>query len=390
MKTTTSIILVALLAGVASGQSLNAPVTTLEPVKQVETLIAQQEVHWRISPPAAYHQSAGFVRAGSQGGSGAVVATEGGSGWFFITNWHVLEKGGGIVHMNPTVRIGGREYPGVTVYHAEQLDLAIIRFEGQPPVAGIPILDRDPAPGSRIEMLGFGGPTIGLRHVEGTYQPSEWFQFQADFASISGDSGGVFVHDGAIVGMNFGGPGVVGEHRGWPLVFPASSKTTASILRDVTTSMFGRWGCRPRVCSPGQPMPQQPQYAPIQPQQPPPVPSPYPVQPQQPQQLQGPPGPPGPPGADGSPGQQGPPGPPGAPGPPGSPGADGIQGPPGAPGVSPEPVDERAMEDRIVQRLLNMKAFEFEQYDQNGQLRDRESVKIGGTLRLRYIPVAGQ
>jgi len=372
-----SFLLSLLLAIPATAQELNAPlnapmqpITRLEPVS---TAIGNEEAIWDHADPAPYRDYVSRIVAGNQAGSGAVIASDSKDSWFFITNWHVLDING-VPYRNPWVVIKGVKHVGETVYSSRQYDLAVVRFSGKSPVEGFPIADRQPASGSHVEMLGFGGPDPGLRHVQGVTSESRWFEFQVSFPCISGDSGGVFVNGGTVIGMNFGGPAIVGQHEGWSLVFPASSQSTAGILRDVLSSVFGRYGCRPRICQPRRRAPQAPQR--------PSVPPPYDKPAPKPQVGER--GPQGPQGEQGRAGEAGPAGPVGPQGPQGPQGERGPEGPRGR-DAEIDDTAIRAEIKRMINEELDRLPIHVEVYDEAGKKIDEESVRLGGTLRLQYL-----
>lgn len=363
--------ILAILVASAPAMSQMTPVTTLEPVYTGTA----PEIHrrfWVDSPVADYQKSAVRVMAGGFGGSGAVIQMQQGSSTFAITNKHVVENVLGTDRRARIVYQDGTVQNVEVVYWSSENDLAVLYSHSPPKVDGLPVARESLPLGSEIEMLGFGGPTGELRHVIGKSVQSPYFDQAASFSCISGDSGGVFVQKGVIVGQNFGSHGIRGAFSDggsvWNLVHPASSRSTGAELADTLTSVCGRWGCIPRIfqrpgCGPQGCSPQ-------------PISSPDPVVDPQPGPAgkPGPAGPAGPAGKDGERGPAGPQGPKGDPGP---------QGPPGA------SIDQAALEkyiqDCIDDKISKLPGIKVEVYDEDGEKVDEEDVKLGGVLRLQYL-----
>lgn len=389
------------------------PQTTLEPVGVEAGLSMRWDQVWDSSTPKDYHKNAVKVHAPPYAGSGCVIQKASGTGTWVITNNHVVREGGK-VSSNTYIALNGRRFSMQVVYANPQYDFAILYSSQDCGLEGLPVAAKTPGWGSDIEMLGFGGDTASLRHVKGKLQPSSWFKLQASFPCISGDSGGVFACGGVIIGQNFGGPGYRGAVRDgngnrWPLVYPASSQTTAEEIASMLQTQMGRRGCAPRIIErisdfirnnrPGliipKPRGDQPEFLnPPQNIPPPygngpvcdPIPDPAPDSPDCPA---GPPGPVGPQGPIGPAGPSGPTGEVGPVGPAGPAGPQGLQGErgPAGPGIDQESLEryiQDCVDDKLAEAFKELPPIKFEFYDEGGKKIDEESVKLGGTLRLQY------
>jgi hypothetical protein len=359
--------LVALLSLLCLSSFADEPMTNLVPI-DTGTSAGVHQRYWKDSPVADYQRNAVIVRAGRFGGSGAIVQMEQGSSTFAITNMHVVE---GVLGTDRRARIIYQD--GVTqdvevVYWSSENDFAVLYANSPPHTEGLPVARQSLPLGSPIEMLGFGGPNGSLRHVIGHSVQSPYFDQAASFACISGDSGGVFVQQGCVVGQNFGSHAMSGAFSDggsqWNLVQPASSRSTGAEIADMLTSVCGRWGCRPRIF-PRPCLPQSPSRPPVSP------PVTPPEQPVPPQPQAGPQGQQGPQGAQGPQGPQGP---------------RGERGPAGPAGDSPDLASiQRYIGEEIDRRLKGLPGINVEVYDEGGQKVDEENVKLGGTLRLQYL-----
>ena len=165
-------ILIALLLSV-SAYGMD-PITNLVPVDTGTSPSIHQQ-YWTDSPAADYHKSAVRIQAGPYAGSGAIIELEVGSSTFAITNRHVVEAVLGGDGKCVIYYQDGRTQSVQVVYASEENDLAILHSP-QPPLAdGLPVSMTSNPVGSSVEMLGFGGPSTGFRHVQGRTIPSQWF-----------------------------------------------------------------------------------------------------------------------------------------------------------------------------------------------------------------------
>ena len=357
---------VALLALFCLPSLADEPMTNLVPI-DTGTSAGVHQRYWKDSPVADYQRNAVIVRAGRFGGSGAIVQLEQGSSTFAVTNMHVVEDVLGTDRRARIIYQDGVTQNVEVVYWSSENDFAVLYANSPPHTEGLPVARQSLPLGSPIEMLGFGGPNGTLRHVIGHSVQSPYFDQAASFACISGDSGGVFVQHGCIVGQNFGSHAISGAFidggSQWNLVQPASSRSTGAEIADMLTSVCGRWGCRPRIfprpCLPQSPSPS-------------PVPPPEQPSPQQPQA-----GPEGPQGQQGPRGERGPAGPVGPVGP---------VGPAGPAGNSPDLASiQKYIDEEIGKRISGLPGIKVEVYDEGGRKVDEENVKLGGTLRLQYL-----
>jgi hypothetical protein len=384
----------------------------------VATSVAAQErlpetgTFWKWSAPAEHHAASVKVSQPKGAGSGVCVRTEP-RACFVLTNWHVV---GEFPQVTVTWQDGRKATGDVIRTLAQPIDVALILVR-QPPGDWIdlPLAANTPPVGTELEMIGFGGPLYGearnfVAHmIEPTYSDDS---IAMDAPSISGDSGGAMLHNGAIIGINYGGPKVTRyalSKSGKPigLVYPATSGCNAELLRIWLTGICGPMGCQPQYGQPCQPQFGQPQF--IQPNNPnvprsdeqfyPPkgmVPVPQPIaplpivspQPNIADQLAK-----NPelinalaerlkkcPELKGDPGKDGGPGPPGKDGTPGADGKDAA--------FSPEQIAQiTAMAAQLA--IQKLPPIQVETYDRSGKQIDKESYPYPGPIRLRYGLVEG-
>ena len=406
--------LLALTVAVAAPAQQMVPMTTLEPIKAGVDAQDYDRI-WRTTPVADYHENAVRIFAPPYAGSGAIIEIAKGSGTWAITNNHVVfNDETNSYSQNVYIVVNGKPVRMQLLAAWADHDLAVLYTEEDLGLKGLPIAGTMPEWGSQVEMLGFGGNTADLRHVGGTMHASPWWEMQVNFPCISGDSGGVFVHNGVIVGQNFGGPG----HRGatydssgnpWPLVDPASSMSNPAILRACLEKIMATRGCLPRIVdniqnwryrrcqprggcspqSPAQPRPDVPApYPAPEPDPAPNAPEQGPCGPQGPAGLNGPQGPAGPVGETGPVGPAGPQGPMGLNGPRGERGPAGPAGPMGPAGRD---VDLESLQKYIDQKVVDAldkaideRPVKVEIYDEDGNKTEEGSFKLGGTLMLQY------
>lgn len=235
------------------------PMTKLVPISTGFSASNPARNNWTDTRPAAYHK--GVVKVMSRGlqgqtfgGTGSLIAVEGGGTWC-ITNHHVVSDGGRL-DPNPRIITAKGTFQMITVSAYEELDLAILRTPAEIDLPKFRIADEMPPLGTEVELCGFGGPQMNLRHVSAKLEQSQYFQFQISTACVSGDSGGPILAptsgEPVIIGMNFGGPGIRGSVTGmngtsWNLVYPASSRSNAPILTQILTDVCRRYGCRPVI-----------------------------------------------------------------------------------------------------------------------------------------------
>ncbi|NNE62380.1 MAG: trypsin-like peptidase domain-containing protein [Woeseia sp.] len=337
-----------------------------------------------MTADADYHDAVIRVETPENfGGTGSVVATDGDE-TICITNQHVVEIGfnSNRVHRYVTVTGSLGRSRAEVIYSSKSADIAILRSERPITSSALPLAAESPAIGAAIELCGFGGPNQTMRHFSGK-RVSTRYSVSIDAPCVSGDSGGPMIVDGCLVGVNFGGPGhPTRSFQGWRLVEPASSQVGPEWLTETLTQVCRPLGCLPIIRrraagsialtppanggASGGPVSGLPDYGS--------------------RAIPGPAGPPGPPGADGAVGAVGPPG---------------EQGPPGVATISPEQVQQiteqvlaqcpQADIDQITQAVIDqLPPISLALYDGNGVQIDRDTVPLGGTLNLRFVPEDNQ
>ena len=388
------LIALSLCLSTSFAQDFDTPLTNLRPVTQ-----SSIETNWNWTQPKDYHKAIVRVRAGSSAGTGAIIEHDG-TGVVAITNHHVVGSASNVQistsHGSANARVLARY---------SNYDLAILYAPNASAHTALPVGAYVPQNGSDIEICGFGGPkSYTLRHFIGKLiNPYYGRGITVNTSVISGDSGSPMIHNGNVVGVNFGGPNRTPSSTGWSLVHPACSHINGPELAEVLTQICRPIGCQPRIIY-GNPSPSpqggSPLYPPLQPQQPEslnppenappsdPVPAPEPIK--------------GEKGDQGPPGEQGPPGPKGDPGevsneqlaaivvaikeelakdeslrgPQGVPGPPGPQGPPGT-GAN---VDMDQLVEEVIRRLPPIQP---QWIDNDGNVIDSATVRLGETMPLR-------
>ena len=299
---------------------------------------------WNIAPPAEYHKAAvRVINGGNQGAGSGVMVAHDGEGVVVLTNHHVMARawtGNGFTtecYSTATVIGDGGTQTFRLLAADPAIDVAVLFCDNATAKHAVPIAESMPPADAVLEYVGYGGPTTGKRAFTAKrIATREPISMQA--ATVSGDSGGPILWQGALVGINYGSPsaaGSYGSHEGWSVSGPMSSKATPETLTQILR------GCGIR-CVPCEPQPQ-----------PAPVPGPGAIQ--------------GPQGEQGIPGPQGP------------------QGPPGPPGQVDQGAINAAMDNWLA---ANRAAFTITLalYDETGKEIDRDTVSsIGGVLKLQFV-----
>lgn len=395
------------------GQStLDTPLTKLEPVKYHSGFIRElAERYWNLVPVSDYHHAAVKISCPTgYGGSGGIVKTD--KGLFVTTNHHVIA---GCENRNVNIlTLDGRKITGKVIWWDQRADVAVI-YHPQGLPYGFPIYDAELQPGQTVEVCGFGGPgrlvpKEDLRPFRGKVLQRQYSAaICVDAYTVSGDSGASILYDGAVCGVNWGHyDHPKGQVQGWSVGKPLSSNVDGRWLAKTLTQICSPYGCRPVIRGPGQVVIQ------------PPANAPQPATPAQPPAAQ-------PSGCDcdtdalkqaiidelkgtikGDPGPQGEQGPAGPQGPPGQsvtteqlgaiaaaiteqlkadPSLRGEQGAPGKDGrdgkdaiVTPEQL-RQAVADYFA---ANPQTISLALIDGNGNEIDRDTVEIGGTLKLQF------
>lgn len=382
---------------------------------------------WRFDQPSPVHLSAVRVSIGSQGGSGTIIGTTG-QAVVVLTNHHVAETGGRCAMTLQCTMLDGTKFSGKYIGAHQPLDLAAYLVE-RSDLPSIAVSSENVPLGESVTVMSFGGPN----HHKATFRPfvapviKGHATVAVDAGTISGDSGSGMVWRGVLVGVNFGMVGGYSvQERGWPVHYPSSSWADAKAINGFLTQCLDPYGCQPRVSPPGQsggsgggspfypPSYTPPQITPPQsptqpitppqytPPQPPPAVCPPPITKDEikeliAQQL-------------GEMELRGPRGERGEPGPSGKDGRDGkdgevqpehlqaivdavLQNLPNSPPVATNPpahgdtVDLDALADLVIAKLP---PISLSLVDPQGKELDRDTVRLGGTLRLQLSPKKSQ
>jgi hypothetical protein len=409
-------LVIGILTTAVSGQDI--PETRLVPVASDIVWMQVDRVTQPVEEAAHNAVVLDFPVGNGQGhrGSGVYLGSK-----YVATAYHVVEgaQKRGTVTFRDGVKIG------CTVNGIDSVwDQCVVTLDKEhPSLPGVELASADPAIGDEVYSAGFGqGYRIFGGAVTGYAGNSEaagydWFNHQSP--AVSGDSGGpMFNQSGQLVGCLWGSGGgqTIGTKTSRFRVFV---KPLFPVLAQWRANRIGRqisgigFDCPTGQCPLQQP--QQPQSGmgqrPVYPQ---PIPDPNTDMELTP--AQGPPGPQGPAGPMGPQGPQGIAGPKGdgvseaqlqsmieavvnniksdpsmrgAMGPAGPTGQVGPTGPTGPPGrdgkdgKSPE-IDYDELAKRVAERLP---PISLALIGDGGEELDRDTVKLGGTLRLQLAPV---
>ena len=262
----------------------NATPARVSPTKRLER--NANGTFWEWSRPAWYHKAAYAVTIGGQSGSGVLIKTADPRKFALLTNAHVVcrvGQGGYVQAPSRTVSITRSDgshkttgrflsatAPRIGSHESQadyQQDIAIYLVEGDG-LVGLPISNKLPPVGTKVDVMGFGGPLYGsFRPFSATYIDEGSAPITLDAPSISGDSGSGMVWDGAVIGLNFGAFKAVETTAGFmtregvkgqPLVWPASAAHSPSFLANYVQQICGPMGCPPVIVQPdgfGEPAP---------------------------------------------------------------------------------------------------------------------------------------
>ena len=260
------------------------PRTELVPVENLTGFIPENpNGTWSLTKPADHHNAAVRVSTPDGAGTGMVVELEEGKGMLVVTNWHVVERGRAIdgrtngVHSSAIIQVqDGKDGVLPVIWTSQRYDVAVLYSEKGKAGRGFPIAGYEVPIGATMEMCGYGGPHHQIRRGLRTFTAKrirhEWDVMALSAPTVSGDSGGPMLHNGAIYGVNYGSSGgrslgaINNEGGPWRLNYPACSKITGPKLAEVLTSVCRPFGCRPRVirrpCPPAGCPPQNPPLEP--------------------------------------------------------------------------------------------------------------------------------
>lgn len=371
--------------------SQDTPLTKLVPITQtVETGFLRDAIArvWRVAKPADYHKSGVKVSCpNGNAGSGAIVRTVDDKAFVVVTNHHVIEGNEG--NFVSIIAMNNSRTNAKVVWWDTQNDVAVLVNTTRGVANGLPIYDGPVPIGADCEVIAFGGPgrmvpQEDIRPFYGRVVQTEYpSRLCLDAYTVSGDSGSGITYKGGLVGVNWGHYGYpTVEVEGWGAGKPMASHVDGPWLARTLTQVCQPFGCRPVIRSPQT------------------------IYEDQPLELE----PPANATAQCEPGPTGPQGEPGPVGPQGPAGKDaevtaeqlgaiaaaitaqlkqdpsliGPQGPAGQPG--PAPTAEQI--DAAIQNYITAHPEQFTislaLMDGNGVELDRDTVPLGGTLRLQF------
>lgn len=403
------------LASVVLPQDLDTPQTRMVPIDAPVIWYELTSVTSPVEQAALNAVQLDFPRGDGSGhrGSGVYLGDR------YIATCHHVPEGTtqrGIATFRDGTRIN------VTVNGIDsQWDQAILTMDREhPSLPGVELATANPRPGESVYSAGFGqgfrifGGAVTGYSGNGSGR-SDWFNHQG--AAVQGDSGGpMFNQTGQLVGCLWGtGQGqTIGTSTGRfrifvkPL-FPRLAQWRANrIGRQIAGVQPMQGGCYGGQCQPAAPGAREVFPSPV-PDPNTDMPIDEPVNAPGEMTLQGPIGPPGPAGKDGKdgtvtdehlqsiitavvtnlkndPSMRGPVGPKGdmgQVGPTGPTGRDGKDGKDGRDGVSPE-IDYDELARLVAERLPPVSLALI---GEQGEELDRDTVRLGGTLRLQLAPI---
>ncbi len=268
-----------LLLGALPGFAQNpvAPETKLVPVTQPEVkngFLRRYPHIWNYTRPAPHHKAAVLVQHSGGAGTGSVFATDVSEGAFVVTNHHVVAarwipdgRGFGDFSVETVRRCNVNNHQALVLWSDKKLDLAVVYARKMKPQHAMKVSSIDPPYGTTLEMVGHGGPEWGFRAFAAKRVKHPHTVLSIDAGTVSGDSGGPMIWNGALVGVNYGGPlENVSTVEGWRVTKPASSKVSGQMLVKALNQCVGQYGCEVIICDPRQNAPQ----ASLPPQQAPP------------------------------------------------------------------------------------------------------------------------
>lgn len=405
--------LACLYSPVVGQDTLDTPLTRLESIRYDSRFITVQQ-SW--SPETAHISVCRVVddhAASSNMGTGIHI----GPG-YVLTARHVIDPGGKV----RCEFADGSAVPVSQYFTNREADQALLVLEYAPSVPPAPIATASPKMGERVFMFGFDhgtkfkfydGQIVNTTGNGGVYWDVNW-------PSVSGNSGGPVLNERGEVCGNLWG---------------TDDRNTCVVGYPTTVAFFERVGQRflpfggvfsggGQRCAPGQPCPPQGQPAPQpqpQPQTPPYV-QPQPAQPTAPacdcdedalaqriidqlksdESLHGPAGPAGEQGPKGEPGHGVTPeqlgaiaaaiteqlkADPSLRGPQGEPGKDGRDGMDGQPGKDAVISQEQLRQAVADYFAANPQTISLALIDEQGREIDKDTVELGGTLRLQFFEV---
>lgn len=390
---------------------------------------------WDWSPSAEYHKAECIVRVGSNTGSGTLVEVGGVRG--VLTVAHMLTGSNEVARVTWSDGTTSTGYGTIDRYDK---DVAWIIADN----ANLPACTMSPVPpkiGDRIEVVTRGGSREQLRHFWGRVVRTNG-STELDARCVLGDSGGAFLLNGKVVGVQAWGNDVAAKYsgdRGLSNVFANASSESFQFI-DAFVGRVRQSVLTGRICGPNgcrvtpefgvgagiyyRERPQVP-VIPVDNVYPPLSLEPVPTDPPRDDseilrrldeittridsiELT-----PGPQGPAGLPGEQGPTGLPGRDGRPGERGPTGPPGPPGKDGTSVDasavqamvkaevanqiagwevPTDPRV--DDLIQRMEHLEAnavrkgdrVEYQMLSPDGkQIVDRDQFPVLGPVQLREI-----
>lgn len=226
--------------------------------------------NWQWAKPADYQTAACIVQSeGGSRGSGALIEVDGKR--FVLTCKHVVDGRRGFAKFRDGTKLEGRWLSPDSTKPDGRYDMACLVFDETPAphLFALKIAEQDPAPRSRVEIMGYGGSKALFRPYYGSLVDNEESggHVVVDAPVVHGDSGSVCVNEnGEVIGVqNVGrGAGFAGTTDDGTGYYETCGICPIAPIRNFVRRVAARVQCGPN-CTPapsyrGQLYPPQNQY----------------------------------------------------------------------------------------------------------------------------------
>lgn len=214
--------------------------------------------NWQWAKPADHQTAACIVQSeGGSRGSGALIEVNGKR--FVLTCKHVVDGMRGYAKFRDGTKLAGKWLSPDSSKPDGRYDMACLVFDEEPPMhlIALKVAERDPGPGSRVEIMGFGGSKALFRPYYGKLvDTNEGGEHQTiDAPVVHGDSGSVCVDEnGDVIGVqNVGqGDGFAGQTEDGTGYYRTCGICPIAPIRNFIRRVAARVQCGPSGggCSP--------------------------------------------------------------------------------------------------------------------------------------------
>jgi len=261
-KSLTVLLAVGFALSIRPVSSQGLPQTRLVPVAAPVTetgfLPANVEKIWKLSKPSPHHYSGCQISCSNRScGSGIFIKNDKNL-VVAVTNHHVIEGNEGRVV--EIVAWDDQRVNAKVVWWDANADVAVLINQESSCKVGVPIYSSVVPVGAEVEVISFGGP--------GTVSPSKdrrvfvgknlGRQYSSpitlDAYTVSGDSGSGYCYNGALVGVNWGHYGTKQlTVQGWGAGRPCASNVDGPWLAKTLTQVCKPY-CKPIIIEPEVPV----------------------------------------------------------------------------------------------------------------------------------------